>query len=81
MTAEELACAGAADEFTGVDDGAAAREDGPWRSLDLNSLEHGIVHAHVVRFCADDLFLVGIEEDQIGVGTDGNRAFAGVEAE
>ncbi len=81
LAAEELAGAGAADEFAGVDDGAAAGEDGFGRAFDADALEHGIVHAHVVGFRADDFFVVGIEDDQVCVGADGDSAFARVEAE
>src|SRR5256886_5950538 len=81
LAAEELAGAGAADEFAGVDDGAAAQENGFGRALDLDALEHGIVHAHVMRFGADDFFLMGVKEDKVGVGADGDGAFARVEAE
>src|SRR6266478_2596668 len=81
LAAEELAGAGAADEFAGLDDGAAAGEDGFWRALDADALEHGIVHAHMVGFGADDFFVIGIEDDQVGVGADGNGAFTRVEAE
>src|SRR5260370_4606962 len=81
LAAEELAGAGAADEFAGFDDGAATGEDGFGSALDADALEHGIVHAHVVRFCTDDLFVIRIEDDQVGVGADGDSAFARVEAE
>src|SRR5260370_41738976 len=80
LAAEELAGAGAADEFAGVDDGAAAGEDGFGRAFDVDALEHGIVHAHVVGFGADDLFVIGIEDDEVGVGAYGDGAFARVEA-
>src|SRR5260370_1694893 len=80
LAAEELAGAGAADEFAGVDDGAAAREDGFGRALYLDALEHGIVDAHVVSFRADDFFVIGIEDDQVRVGADGDGAFARIEA-
>src|SRR4249920_2811719 len=78
LAAEELAGAGAADEFSGVDDGAAARENFSRRTFDLNSLEHGIVDAHVVCFGADDLLVIGIENDDVGVGADGDGSFAGI---
>src|SRR6266478_8191579 len=81
LAAEELAGAGAADEFAGVDDGAAAGEDGFGRAFDADALEHGIVHAHVVGLGADDFLVVGIEDHQVGVGADGDGAFARVEAE
>jgi len=76
-----LAGAGAADEFAGVDDGAAAGEDGFGRTLDLDALEHGIVDAHVVGFGADDFLVVGVEDHEVGVGADGDGAFARVKAE
>ena len=75
-----MAGAGAADEFAGFDDGAAAGEDGFGCAFYFDSFEHGIVHAHVVSFGADDFFVVGIEDDEVGVGADGDGAFARVEA-
>ena len=76
-----MACAGAADEFAGVDDGAATGKDGLGSALDADAFKHGIVHAHVVGFGADDFFVVGIEDDQVGVGANSDGAFARVEAE
>src|SRR6266571_2326240 len=81
LAAEKLAGAGAADEFAGVDDGAAAGENGFGRALDADALEHGIVHAHVMGFRADDFLVVGIEDHQVGVRTDGDGALARVKAE
>src|ERR1700756_5256238 len=80
LAAEELAGAGAADEFSGVDDGAAAGENRLGRAFDLDALEHGIVHAHVMGFGADDFFVIGIEEHEIGIRADGDGSFAGIEA-
>lgn len=80
LAAEELAGAGAANELSGVNDGAPAREDGFGCAFDPNALEHGIVHAHVMRFRADHFFVIGIEEDEISVRADGDRAFAWVQA-
>ncbi len=81
LATEELAGAGSADEFSGFDDGAAAGENGFGRAFDFDALEHGIVHAHVVRLRADDFFVVGIEDHQVRVGADGDRAFARIQAE
>src|SRR5258708_31593812 len=81
LAAEELAGAGAADEFGSVDDGAAAGENGLGSALDADALEHGIVHAHVVGLGADDFFVIGIEDHQVGVGADGDGAFARVKPE
>src|SRR6266581_5785833 len=80
LAAEELAGAGAADEFAGVNDGAAAGEDGFGRAFDADALEHGIVHAHVMGFGADDFLVIGIEDDQVGVRANGDGAFARVQA-
>jgi len=71
LALQELASAGAADEFATVDDGAAAGKNSLGRALDVDALEHGIVHAHVMRFRADDFFVIGIEEDQVGVRANG----------
>src|SRR5215472_3465635 len=80
LASEELAGAGAADEFAGINDGAAARENGFGCAFNLDPLEHGIVHAHVVRVGTDDLFVVWIEEDEVRVRADGDGAFARVKA-
>jgi hypothetical protein len=81
LAAEELAAAGTAYELTGVDDWFSAGENCLGNAFDLNAFEHGIVDAHVVRLGTDHLLFVGIENDQVGVGTYGNRAFAGEQAE
>src|SRR6266478_6161512 len=81
LAAKELAGAGAVDEFAGVDDGAATGENGFGRAFDADALEHGIVHAHVVGLGADDVFVIGIEDHQVGVRADGDGAFARIEAE
>src|SRR5207248_3108838 len=80
LNSVDLPTAGAADKFSGVDDRAAARENRLGRAFDLNALEHGVVHAHVMRFGADNFFVVGIEQDQVGVRADGDGPFARVEA-
>src|SRR6266513_4801313 len=56
LAAEELAGAGAADELAGVDDRPAAGEDGFGRAFGPDAFEHGVVHAHVMGFRADDFF-------------------------
>ena len=71
-----MAGPGAAYELAGVDYDAAAGEHGARHSFYANAFEHGIVHAHVMRFCADDLFLIGIEDDEVGVRADGDCALA-----
>lgn len=81
LAAKELACAGASYKFSCVDYGAPPREDCFWRSLDVNSLEHRIVHTHVVGFCADDLLFIGVENYEVGVRAYGDGSFAGIEAE
>src|SRR2546430_14651544 len=76
LAAQELAGAGAADEFSTIDDGAAAVEYGLGRAFNADALEHGIVHAHVVRFCANDFFVMWVEDHQVCVGADCAVAFA-----
>ena len=80
LAAEELADARAADEFAGVDDGAAAGKDGLGGAFDADAFKHGIVHAHMMGFRADDFFVIGIEDHQVGVGANGDGAFARIEA-
>src|SRR5882724_5859209 len=81
LSAEELAGTGTAYKFAGVDNGAAAGENSLWRALGLDAFEHRIVHAHVVGFGADDFFVIGIEDHQVGVGAHGDGALSRVEAE
>ncbi len=76
MAAEELAGAWAADEFSGVDYGAAAGEDGSRSALGADAFKHGIIDAHVMSFCANCFFVIGIEDDKVGVRAYCNRAFA-----
>src|SRR5712691_6015361 len=80
LAAEELAGAGAADEFSGVDDGAASGEDRFGRALDANALEHGIVHAHMMGLRADDFLVIGIEDDEVSVRAYGNGALARIKS-
>src|SRR5580700_1115972 len=81
LASEELACAGAADEFSCVNHFAPAGKNFSRRSFDLNSLEHRIVHTHVVGFCADDLFFVGIKNYQVRVGANRNGSFTRIKTE
>jgi len=81
LAAEKLACAWAAYELSCVNHSASAGEHLSRRPLGLNALEHGIVHAHVVGFCADDLFFAGVENYQVSVGANRDGSFAGIETE
>src|SRR5260370_33010681 len=81
LAAEELAGAGAAYEFAGLDDGAAAGEDGFGGAFDLDAFKHGIVNAHGVGFRAYDFFVIGIEDHAVGVGTNGDDALSGGETQ
>ena len=76
LAAEELAGTGAADEFSGVDNGAATGKDGSRCALGVDSFKPGIVDAHVMRFYANCFFVIGIEDDQVGVRAHCDRAFA-----
>ena len=81
LAAEELTRTGAADELPGVDHGFATRQNRFRHASDLDSFEHGVVNAHVMRLRADHLLLVGIEDDNVGVGTHGDRALPREETE
>ena len=76
LAAEELAGAGAAGELIFVDDGAAAGQDRFGYALNLDTFEHRIIDAHVMGLGADDLRCVRIEDDEISIRSDGDRAFA-----
>ena len=68
-------------KFSVFDNRPAARKDGLRDALHANPLKHGVVHAHVMSFGADDLLFVGIEDDQIRIGADRHGSFSGIEAE
>ena len=78
FAAEKFAGAGAAGKVSVVDDDAPAGEHGLRYALHADSLEHGIVDAHLVRLRADHLLRVGIENHDVRVRADGDRAFARV---
>src|SRR5215472_8549938 len=80
LAAEELAGARAADEFSVVDDSTATGKNGFWRAFDLDALEHGIVHAHVMRLGADNFLVIRIEEHEVRIRADGDGTFARVKA-
>src|SRR5258707_834055 len=81
LAAEELAGAGAANEFAGVDDRLAAGENGFWYAGNLDSFEHRVVHTHVMRCGADDLLFAGVEDDDVSVGAYRDSSLAWEEAE
>jgi hypothetical protein len=76
LAAEKFAAAGAAYKLVVLDDRATTGENCFGQTLNLDSFEHGIVDTHVMCLGTDDLTLVGIEDDEVGVGPDGDRAFA-----
>ncbi len=59
----------------------AARQNYIRHARDLDALEHGIVHAHVVSLGADGLLALGIENHQVRVAADRNRPFARIQPE
>src|SRR5215831_4859761 len=79
--AEKLALAGLAEELTVLDDDAAAREDMRRRADHLAALERRVVDAHVEGLLREDVALLRIPDDDIGIGADGERALARIEAE
>src|SRR5258707_6674630 len=78
---KEFTGARPARKFSVIDDYAAARKNGSGHALHANSLEHGVVHAHVMRLRADHLIGVRIENHKVGVRAYRNRSFARVQAE
>ena len=81
LAAKKLARAGAANKFPSVNHGAPTRQNSFRGSFDLNALEHRIVHAHVMRFSADDLLFVRIKDHEVGIRPYRNSSFAGIKAE
>src|ERR1700704_2432360 len=59
---------------------APARQHYIGHSRNLNSLEHRIIHAHVVSLGADGVLAVRIKDHQIRVTAHRDRAFARIQA-
>src|SRR5260370_614335 len=49
--------------------------------VDGDAFKHRIVHAHVVRFRADGLFLIGIENHEVSIGAHRDSSFARIQTE
>src|SRR6185369_4835397 len=64
-----------------LDHQLAAREDRLRRPFHLPALIAGVVDVHVVRRRADGELLVRVEDHDVGVGADGDRALAREESE
>src|SRR5271155_2759059 len=79
LATKKLACAWAADKLSCVNYSAPARKDGLRRAFDLNALKHRIIHAHVVRLCADHLLFVRVKNHEVGVRSNRNGSFARIE--
>src|SRR5215469_2357440 len=78
---QELSTARAPQELVAVHDDTSARQNGLGHSSHLDAFEHGIVHPHVMVCGTDDVFAAGVENDQICVAANSDRALAWVEAE
>ena len=78
---EEFSFARSALVLVVFDDHLAAAQHRLRVALDLPTLEEAVVAIHVVRLRADRAFLLVIEDDDVGVGADGDRSFAREEAE
>src|SRR5450755_5093588 len=61
--AQKLSLASLAEELVSVYDYSSPRQDHVGHSRDLDSFEHGVVHAHVMRGGADGVLALGIEDD------------------
>ena len=73
LAPEKLAGASAADEFAGVNDGAASGEDDFERAFGADAVENGLVHDHVACIDAQkqacsggnlDVTFAGSQDDQ-----------------
>src|SRR3954462_7170720 len=71
---EEFSVAGLAEVLAVFDDGFAAGEDGFGLAFDLPAFEEAVVAVHVVGLGADRALFVGVEDDDVGVGADGDGA-------
>src|SRR5947209_6492883 len=72
---------GAAEELVLVHDDLAARNYSARVASHLITLEHRIIHPHVMRLCADGVQSRGIPNDDIGVAPRSEQALARVQSE
>src|ERR1019366_2951702 len=77
---EKVSRARASQKFISFHNHAAARQHRVGHARNLNSLEHRIIDAHVVRLCADGVLAFGVEDHQIRIATHGDRALARIQA-
>src|SRR5271170_6387659 len=57
----------------------AARQHGIGHTRNLNSLEHRIVNAHMMSLYTDGVLAVRIEDHQVRIADDGDRALARIQ--
>src|SRR5271170_7430531 len=62
---QEFSLACLAQELVSVNDDSSPRQDYVGHACDLNSFEHGVVDAHVMRRGADGVLAFGIEDDEV----------------
>src|SRR5260370_2252134 len=80
-TLQEVALSGFTVELIAFHHDPTTRKDHIRHAFDLDAFEHGVVHAHVMRFRADGVLAVGIEDDEISITSDRDGSFARIETE
>src|SRR5687768_13896956 len=78
---QEVALARAALVLVVLDDHFAARQHRFRQPLDLHALKEAVVAVHVVRLRAERPLALVVEDDDVGVGADGDRALLREHAE
>src|SRR5215468_7359866 len=73
---EELPVAGFSDVLAVLYDNFASRQNRLRYPLYLHALVAIVVHVHVVRLGTESHFLLWIEDNDIGIRSDGDRPFA-----
>src|SRR6202034_400855 len=81
LPSDKLSAARFADKFSVFDNRTPARKHAFRQPLHFDSLEHRVIDLHMMRRCADHLFGIRIEHDEIGIRADGDRALARIESE
>src|SRR5215212_9940494 len=77
----ELAGAGLPDELVALDDDLSPDKHDLRGATHFRPLEEVVVHVRVVRLGGDLHLLLGVENDDVGVASDRDRALPGVHAE
>ena len=81
LPGEEIVVPELADGFAVAGLDAAADGDDAWPAFDLPAFERAIVDGHLLRLLRNLAAVIGVVDDEVGIGAERDRAFAREEAE